>query len=116
DGVNHEVRGWIEQRIARLGVVELLHGADLGGGVNQLQSLRHHRYLVTPHRALHRVELAVVVGDADLVEVDQRKGPDAAASQRFGGEGADTTDANDHHVFAHQTVQTGLREEPRRAV
>ncbi len=116
DGVDDEVDGALEDALAGLGRVELGQGDDLGARAHEAQTLLHHVHLALADRALHRVQLAVGVGDADLVEVDEGELTHAASRQRFRGERSHAAHAHDHDVTRHEPVQSRLAEEASRAI
>ena len=95
------------RRARRLGAVELGARLDRRVGIDQAQALGHHLDLGLAERALHRVELAVDVRDADPIVVDEDHAADAAAHERLGRERADAADAEHGH---------GRAREPRDAV
>ena len=67
--------------------------------------LREHLHFGTPDLALHRGKLAVGVGDADIVHVDQRQAAHARTRQRLGGPGTDAAHADHRHVGARKAFQ-----------
>jgi hypothetical protein len=53
------------------------------------------------------MDLSVDVGDADLVEVDQRDASDTGSGERLGRPRAHAPDPDDHHMGAEETGETG---------
>src|SRR5690554_962332 len=78
---------------------------DIRLGVDGLQPLGHGIGLGAAILALEGMQLAVGVGHTDVVHVDQGERADAAASQRFSGPGANTTEADDGYVGITESVQ-----------
>src|SRR5690554_266121 len=58
------------------------------------------------------MELAVDVGDADVVQVDEGNPADSAASQGLRRPGADPADADDAHMGSRQNIQGVLAVKP----
>ncbi|MCY1426693.1 hypothetical protein D9M71_425190 [compost metagenome] len=87
--------------------------------VDPAQTLGHHLDLGLAHRAVQRVQLAVGVADADVIEVEQRNFANATTGHGFRRPGTDATDAHDRHMGRFQTlkafdaIQAGDASKPR---
>lgn len=57
------------------------------------------------------VDLAVDVGQADIVEIHQRDSAEAGPPQCFGGVAADSADTADHDVFTGQRGESGFADQ-----
>ncbi|MNE51700.1 hypothetical protein D3C80_1463390 [compost metagenome] len=77
---------------------EVIHLDHLAIRIDGTDALGHHLCLETADRALHGMDLAIGVGDTDVVHVDQGDLVDAGPSQRLGRPGTDATDP-DHTDF-----------------
>src|SRR5690606_5287655 len=64
-------------------------------GIDAPDSLGHHHYLGLADGAIEGMDLAIDVGHADVVQVNQRDLADAAAGKRFRRPGADAANADD---------------------
>ncbi len=84
DGVDHVVERMAEQRIDVLHGDEIVDAADLGARVDLGDALGHRIDLGLAVSVTQRVDLAVGVGDRDVIEVDQRQPADAAPRECFG--------------------------------
>jgi hypothetical protein len=89
---------------AVIGVVEHRMRRHLELRVDLLHSRGHDFRLLRTDEALQRMELAIEVRDADLVEVDERDLTDARAHDRLRGPGAHAAQADDHDMRAHQLL------------
>ena len=78
--------------------------------VDLRDALAHRFHLGLPDGRLERVDLPIDVGLGDVVEVDQREAPDAAARQRLDRPGTDPADAG------HDDVRRANRRGARHAV
>ena len=96
--------------------VELAAGLDDGVGIDGAQAFGHDLGLGLAERALHRVQLAVGVGHADAIEVDQDDAAKAAAGQRLGGERAHPAQTQHRRGGGRQAGQTLVAQQARRPV
>ncbi|GAA16702.1 conserved hypothetical protein [Pseudomonas aeruginosa NCMG1179] len=78
---------------------------DPAGRVDGPDARRHHLDLGLAHRAFDGMHLAVGVGHADIIEVEQGNLADAAAGQRFRRPGTDPADADHRDVAIGQALQ-----------
>lgn len=83
---------------------EFLNTMHVAGGMNAGNTLAHGLHLGLTQRGIERVNLPVDVGFGNVVQVDQRKAPNAAARQCFGCPGADAADTDDGDVSLADTV------------
>ncbi|MNN03674.1 hypothetical protein D3C81_1163730 [compost metagenome] len=87
--------------------------------VDPAQALGHHFDLGFADGAVQRVQLAVGVADANIVEVEQRNLAHAATSHGFRRPRTNATDADDRHMGRAQAfkpfdaIQTGDACKPR---
>ena len=79
---------------------DLFMNDDLG--IDQLESLGHGVNLETPDVSIVSRELAVHIGDADLIKIDQSDVTDTAAGDCFRSPGADSTDSDHRDVRVQQ--------------
>ena len=98
DGVHHVVELAEIEAVLRLGAKEGLVGGDLDVGVDVVDALFGHIHLEPAHRLVGGDDLAVQVGEADFVIVDQVESPHAAAGQRLDGVAAHAAHAE--HGYA----------------
>mgnify|MGYP000906864901 FL=1 len=82
---------------------EFLNTMHVAGGVNTGNTLAHGLHLGLTHRGIECVNLPVDVGFGNVVQVDQRKAPNAAARQCFGCPGADAADTDNGDVSLGDT-------------
>ena len=83
DGVDHRVEPAVEDFRGGLLVEKLAHDLEVAAGMDRQRALRHRVGFLASDLPVHRVELAVHVGDADFIQIDQREMADAGACQRF---------------------------------
>ena len=117
DGVHDViVLGEIEL-ILRLRGEEGLVGGDPDVGVDVVDPLLGHIHFILPHGLAGGDDLAVEVGQADLIVVDEVQRAHAAAGQRLNGIAAHAADAEDGHpavvqffhcFLAQQHLGTGI--------
>ena len=98
DGVHHVVELAEIEAVLRLRAKEGLVGGDLDVGVDVVDALFGHIHLEPAHRLVGGDDLAVQVGEADFVVVDQVESPHAAAGQRLDGVAAHAAHAE--HGYA----------------
>lgn len=116
DGVHHEVDAPRQDLRGSLCVVEHRESLEPAGGMDQLEPLSHDLHLSFANRSLHRMELTVGVRHTHPIEVDEDEIAHGAPRQRLRREAPHPTDAHHENPCRHQRVQTGLGEEPRRAI
>ncbi len=92
DGIHHIVKLPLDMFGQVVGGNEVIHLDHLAIRVDGTDALGHHLRLEATDRALHGVDLAVGVGDADVVHVDQGDLVDAGTGQRLCRPGADAAD------------------------
>ena len=73
--------------------------------VDRPQTVCHGVRLGAPVLPAKRVELAIGIGHADIVHVDQRQGADAGAGKGFSRPGAHATQSNDGNVSVTEVLQ-----------
>lgn len=86
---------------------------DAAGGIDEADTVGERRDLGTPDLPVERGELAIDVGDAHVVEVDQRDGPDATARESFRRPRPDAADADHAGVRRAQPFQRLASIKPR---
>ena len=98
-----------------LAAENLLHGAlgekpldylQFAVGIDRPHPLGHRRGFLSPDLAVHRVELAVDVGDADLIEVDHTDLPDPGPRQRLDRPRSHPSDPNDNDTRSQKVIQS----------
>jgi len=77
DGVDDVVESRIENLIGITFSKKRFEAVDLAIWVDGLNSARHGGGFLSANLTVHRVELAIDVGDADFVEVNHRDLPDS---------------------------------------
>ncbi len=75
-------------------------------GIYRFYAARHHVNFRFPKFAFQRVELAIGIADADVIEIDQRKRTDTGTSKRFDCPGTDAAKPNDADVGTGNSFQT----------
>src|SRR5690606_29288394 len=112
DGVDYEdeLRGQLRGDIL-LGQKGLHRGA-MTAGVDHPDPLRHDHHLGLAHAAIQGMELAVDVGNADIIQINQGNPTNAAAGQGFRRPGADPADADDADMGSRQNIQGVLAVKP----
>jgi hypothetical protein len=116
DGVDDQVGLGGEQALGGRGGVELGAGVDRRVGIDEAQPLGHDRDLALAQGPLHGVQLAVRVGHADAIEVDQDDATDAGADQGLGGVTADPAAAEDRDRRAAEASERVVADETGSAV
>jgi len=119
DGIHdiREIGG--DQRVGVLVGIEVADGVDGAFGIDEVNALGQNVDFGAPRSAGHSVDLAVGVGETDVVPVDQREMPDAAARQRLADPRADPAHADDQDVGLAQRSDGGFAveaEQPAKAV
>src|SRR5690606_25580409 len=85
---------------------------DVAGGVDGAGAIRHGFCLLAADLAVHGVELAVHVRDADFIQIHQREVADARAREGFDGPRADAADADDGDARVEEAIQGCLAVKP----
>ena len=80
-------------------------GLHLDSRIDGAAALCHHLDLGAPDRVIQSMDLAVDIGQADVIEIDQRQTADAGPGQGFGGITADPADTEYHDGGLLQTRQ-----------
>ena len=83
--------------------------------VDRQDTLRHHLGFRLPDMLAQRVDLAVGIGNADIIHVDQSDGADAGARQRLSRPGTHAADADHADVRLREHRQRLLAVQSRRA-
>ena len=81
DGVDHCVESGVEDLGGGLFIKKLRDDHHFAFGMDGDCTVCHGLGLLAPDLAVHRVELAIDVGDANFVEIDHRDVADAGAGQ-----------------------------------
>lgn len=84
---------------------------DPATGVDGVHALGKYVRLRPADRVCHGMELPVRVGDAHVVEVDQRERSDAAAGERLDGPRADATEPDHRDACRLEPLEGGCAEE-----
>ena len=79
DGIDDIVVGLYPEAFGGISAIDLLECVDLGGRVDGKQTLLERFYFDLPHGFGGGHQLAVDVGDAHSVRVDNREMPDSGA-------------------------------------
>lgn len=95
DGIDDRVKWLGEECVGIFLGEERLAWVDPGIGVDGVDALRHDIDLGATNGVVQGVDLAVDVGDAEVVEIEEGEGADAAAGEGFGGPGPHAADADD---------------------
>ena len=98
DGIHHVVVLGEIELVLRLRGEEGLVGRDLDVGVDLVDALFRHIHLILPHRLAGGHDLAVQVGQADLIVVDEVQRTHAAAGQCLNGIAAHAANAEHRHA------------------
>ena len=112
DGVDQDVAGMIGEQLGRsLGVEEDGAGDDFGVGVDVAQEAGGDVGLGLAEGGVEGKGMAVEVGRAELVEIDEGRVADGGAGEGFGGRSADGAEAGDDHAGAGQAGHGGGAEQ-----
>src|SRR5574344_2729886 len=115
DGVDRVIEGFeSEGRGARL-VVDLLTDVELHLRIDLAEALGEDLDLDPALGLRGRHQLAVHVGEADAVGVDEEELADPRADERFGAPAADAAESDDRDLRRHQGVERSLAEQEFRA-
>ena len=98
DGVHHVVELGEVEAVLRFRREEGLVGSHLDVRVDLVDALLSHIHLELAHRLVGGNDLAVQVGQADFVVVDEVQRTHTAACQRFDGIAAHAADAEHRHA------------------
>src|SRR5690606_21162062 len=112
DAVDHRVELFGDVLGHGLAGDEISHRMDLAGRIDGADACRHLVDLGLAHGALNGMHLPVGVGDADVVQVEQRDLAHAGTGQCFGGPGTDTADTDHCHMRGGQALQPCAPVEP----
>jgi len=108
DAVDHRVQLHSDVLSHGLAGDEVGYRMDHTGRVDGADALGHHLHLGLADTAGDGMHLAVDVGDADVVQVEQGNLPDPGACQRFGRPGTDAADADHGHMGGLQAREAFL--------
>ena len=98
DGIHHGVE-LLANHGFHIGSRHELHpGLNPAIGIDGAESFGHDLDLGLPEGAIQGVQLAVGVGNADLIQVDQGQGTNATAHQRLGCPGTNAAKAGNGHM------------------
>lgn len=112
DGVDENVAGMVGEQLGRgLGVEKEGAGDDVGGRVDVAQKAGADVGLGLAERRMEGEGMAVEIGGADFVEIDEDEVADGGAGEGFGGGGADGAEAGDDDAGAGEAGQGGGSEE-----
>ena len=100
-----------EQLGRRLGSEEGGNGNDVGVGVDVAQEAGGGFGLGLAEGGVEGEGMAVEIGRADFVEIDEDQVADGGAGEGFGGSGADGAEAGDDDAGAGQTREGGGAEQ-----
>src|SRR5262249_21970221 len=105
-----------EDGFARVLIIKALDRINGRGRIDFTEAFRHHADFLFSHQAADGMELAVGVGDANVVEVNESDAADAGAGEAFRGPTSDSAHADDHDVRAEQTLHSFVTEQAPDAV
>ena len=112
DGVDEDVAGVLGEEAGRgIGVDEEGKGGDGRAGVDVAQEAGGRFGLWQAEGGMEGERMAVEVGRADFVEVDQEQVANGGTGERFGGGGADGAHAGDDDAGACQPGDGGCAEQ-----
>src|SRR5690606_826275 len=97
DAVDNEIQLLSDVLSHGLAGDEISHRVHLAGRVDGAQPFSHYLDLGPPDGTVQCMKLAVGVGDAHVVQVEQADFANARTHQCFGGPGADPTNADDRN-------------------
>jgi len=81
--------------------------------IDRTDALGHRRRFLSPDLAVHRVELAVHVGDADFIEINHTDTADPGTRQPFHRPRSHPADSDNHHPCRHKALQRAHSVKPR---
>lgn len=107
DGIDDAVEGRGEELVDRFRITADGAGFDFSGWVDVADAGGHHFGFCKADGRVEGGELAVDVGEADLIEVDQFEMADAASGERFGSKTSDAAEAYDEDVGGLESFEGG---------
>lgn len=112
DGVDDEVGIGLENGVGGFGGIENGVGENFAIGVDGADAMCEDVDFGFAEVGGEGGELAIDVGDADFVEIDEGKFAQAGSGEGFDGPGADAADADDADVTAAEFIEAGFGIEP----
>jgi hypothetical protein len=112
DGVDDEVVSLIEDLCGGGFVEKCGNHFDLSAGMDGARALGHRVGFLATDLAVHRVELAIDVGDADFVEIDERQVANAGSGERFDRPRSHSADADHGDTGSQKPVERRLAIKP----
>ena len=97
-GVNHSVHASRQKRRPIVSVNKGLDTMHLAARMKGMDSVLHSQHLGLTHRGIERMNLAVDVGFADVVKINQGQTANGTARQRLGSPRANAADTNHCHM------------------
>ena len=110
-GINHIIIGVEREAFDVFRQYKALVDSHFGVRIDFKDPLPHHLDLIPPDGFTGRDNLAVQIGQTDLIVVDQIKGADAAARQRLAHIAAHAPDTENGHAGPGQAIHGGLAKE-----
>ena len=115
DGIDDIVVGFYLEAFGRFGAIDLLECVDLNGGVDGKQTLLERFHLDLPHGFGGGHQLAVDVGDAHPVRIDDGEMSDSGAYQAFGTPASYTSYTEDDDADITDPFECGISDQKFRA-
>ena len=105
NGIDDGIEAWFEDAVGGLGVEKAWFDVDGCLGMDGADALGHGIGFLSADLPVHGVELAVDVGEADFVEIDEGEVADAGAGESFDGPGADAANPDDGDVCGEEALE-----------
>lgn len=112
DGIDDGIEALIENFRSGFLRKKLRYNGDVAGGVDGAGAFGHGLGFLASDLAVHGVELAVDVGDADFIEIHESEVSDAGSGKRLHGPGSHAADADDGDSCSEEAFQRRLAVEP----
>ena len=107
DAINHIIKTGMNQLLLIFLGDKFHHRLHPAFRINPADTFRHHIHFQLTNITIQGMNLAVGIGNADIVHINQGNRADAGTRQRFGGPGTHPADTHHAHLRIVQTLQTG---------
>ena len=105
DGVDDHVVSVEREGLGIFCTINILHGADLGIGIDAEQAFPHHLYFHTPHGRHSGGHLAVDIRDAHPIGIDQCEPAHTRSHQTLGAPASHTADTEEDDTQGADALQ-----------
>ena len=112
DRIDHRVEAGIENVRGGFFIEKLRDDPDFTDWMNGARAIRHGLGFQAADLPVHRMQLAVHIGDTDFIQIDERQLADAGAGERLHRPRANSAHANDRDPRDQETIQRRLTIQP----